>query len=80
MKVIFLDFDGVLNSKKYINTCKEYGVNSDYIQKVEGKSRNIKTVFNFMLLRKKKIYRKVRRLLVTLLLSLQFWNIVKIKN
>lgn len=26
MKVIFLDFDGVLNSKKYINTCKEYGV------------------------------------------------------
>ena len=26
MKVIFLDFDGVLNSEKYIRTCGHYGV------------------------------------------------------
>lgn len=26
MKVIFLDFDGVLNSKKYLRVCGEYGV------------------------------------------------------
>ena len=26
MKVIFLDFDGVLNSEKYVRTCGHYGV------------------------------------------------------
>ena len=26
MKVLFLDFDGVLNSEKYLNTSSEYGV------------------------------------------------------
>ncbi len=26
MKIIFLDFDGVLNSEKYVNSCKHYGV------------------------------------------------------
>lgn len=26
MKVIFLDFDGVLNSEKYVLGCKEYGI------------------------------------------------------
>lgn len=26
MKVIFLDFDGVLNSEKYVQNCGEYGV------------------------------------------------------
>lgn len=26
MKVIFLDFDGVLNSEKYVRNCGEYGV------------------------------------------------------
>ena len=26
MKVIFLDFDGVLNSERYVKTCEEYGV------------------------------------------------------
>lgn len=26
MKVIFLDFDGVLNSEKYVKTCGHYGV------------------------------------------------------
>lgn len=26
LKVVFLDFDGVLNSEKYVKTCGEYGV------------------------------------------------------
>lgn len=26
LKIVFLDFDGVLNSEKYVKTCGEYGV------------------------------------------------------